>query len=87
MAEEQPIGYVSHYFGGISVAAIELYGALRVGDWVQFYGNTTNFTQQITSMQIDREDVGEASEGQSIGVLIDAKVREGDYVYLIPPPG
>jgi putative protease len=86
MAEEQPIGYVSHYFGKISVAALELYGTLRLGDWVQFYGNTTNFTQQITSMQIDRADVEEAYEGQSIGVLVDYKVRVGDYVYLIQPP-
>ena len=86
MAEEQPIGYVSHYFGKITVAALELYGTLRLGDWVQFYGNTTNFTQQITSMQIDRADVEEAYEGQSIGVLVDYKVRVGDYVYLIPPP-
>ena len=86
MAEEQPVGYVSHYFGKISVAAVELYGTLRLGDWVQIYGNTTNFAQQVTSMQIEREPVEEAHEGQSIGILVDYTVREGDYVYLIPPP-
>ena len=86
MSEEQPIGYVSHYFGKISVAALELNGTVRVGDWVQFYGNNTNFSQQITSMQIDRAPVEEAYEGQSIGVQVDYQVREGDYVYLIAPP-
>lgn len=86
MAEEQPIGYVSHYFGKISVAAIDLYGTLRLGDWLQFYGNTTNFVQQLTSMEIDRNPVEEAHEGDSIGVQVDYKVRVGDYVYLTPPP-
>ena len=86
MSEEQPIGYVSHYFGKISVAALELYGTMRVGDWVQYYGNTTNFSQQITSMEIDRAPVEEAYEGQSVGVQVDFKVRVGDYVYLVPPP-
>lgn len=86
MAEEQPVGYISHYFGNISVAAIELYGALRVGDWVQFYGNSTNFIQQIASMQIDRNPVEEALEGDSVGVQVQDRVREGDYVYLTMPP-
>jgi putative protease len=86
MSEEQPIGHVSHYFGNISVAAIELYGTVQVGDWVQFYGNSTNFSQQITSMQIDRAPVDEAYEGQSIGVQVADRVRVGDNVFLIPPP-
>ena len=86
MAEEQPIGYVSHYFNKISVAAIELYDTLCVGDWVQFYGNSTNLIQQVTSMQIDRAPVDEAYAEQSVGILVDDRVREGDYVYLVPPP-
>lgn len=86
MAEEQPVGYVSHYFNNISVAAVELYGTLIVGDWVQFYGNSTNFVQQITSIQVEHEQREEAYEGESVGILVDDRVREGDYLYLIPPP-
>ena len=75
MSEEQPIGHVSHYFGKISVAALELYGTVRVGDWLQ-----QNFST------IAPYTVEEAYEGQSIGVQVDFKVRVVDYVYLVPPP-
>ena len=86
MGEAQPIGYVSHYFGKISVAAVELYDTLHLGDWVQFYGNSTNFTQQVTSMQVEHSAVEEAYAEQSVGVMVESKVRDGDYVYPAAPP-
>ena len=49
---EQKIGVVSHYFGKIEVAAIELTeGELRVGDTIHVKGHTSDFTQTVDSMQ------------------------------------
>jgi putative protease len=84
MAEEVKIGHVSHYFGKIRVAAIELTdGALVVGDTIHVKGHTSDFTQVIESMQIDRVDVPRAEKGQSIGINAKEHAREGDAVYKV----
>ena len=82
MAEE-PIGKVSHYFSHVGVAAIVLTGALKVGDTVRVHGNTTDFTTEVKSMQIDRKEIEAAKTGDDIGILVPEKVREGDEVFLV----
>ena len=81
--EGEKIGEVSHFFGKISVAAIDLIGDLKVGDRVRIKGTTTDFEMEIDSMQIDRETVSEAGSGQSIGIKVGEKVRVGDEVYRL----
>lgn len=81
---EQEIGRVSHYFGHIQVAAIEItQGSLRVGDTIHVKGHTTDFTQKIDSMQIDKKAVQEAVAGQSIGIKVADHAREHDVVYRV----
>ncbi len=64
MTEEILIGHVSHYFGKIMVAAIELTdGDLRVGDTIRIEGHTSHFTQKIDSMQIDNANVPRGEKG------------------------
>jgi putative protease len=79
--EPQPVGRVTHYFDKISVAVIELYGDLVLGDWVQFYGGQTNFVQQVASMQIERQPIESAGAGQEIAVQTVERVRRGDLLY------
>jgi len=81
--EEKLIGKITHYFDKISVAIIELSGVLKVGDRVHIKGHSTDFEQDISSIQIEHEDMKKAKKGDAIGVKIDEKVREGDEVYLI----
>jgi translation initiation factor IF-2 len=50
---------------------------------VRFQGATTNFEQEITSMQYEHENIESAKKGQEIGVKTNEKVREGDDVYLL----
>ena len=84
MASETEIGHVSHYFGKIHVAAIELTsGGLSVGETVHIKGHTSDFTQTIDSMQIDNAEVTQAKKGQSIGVRVTEHAREGDTVYKV----
>jgi hypothetical protein len=44
---EKLIGTVSHWFGNIMVAGIELTSKLAVGDRVHVLGHTTDFEQGI----------------------------------------
>ena len=85
MAEEQ-IGKISHYFGHIQVAAIELAdGSLAVGDTIHIKGHTTDLTEPIKSIQIEHEQVQAAKKGDSIGVKVSDHVREHDVVYKVVP--
>ncbi len=83
MADEVEIGHVTHYFGKIQVAAIELTDELSVGDTIHIKGHTSDFTQKIDSMQIDGVDVDHAKSGQSIGIVVTEHARVGDKVYKV----
>jgi len=81
---EEKIGIVSNYFGKISVAAIKITdGMLSVGDTIHILGHTTDFESTIHSMQIEHKFVSEAKKGDSVGVKVLEKAREGDRVYKI----
>ncbi len=83
---EQQIGRVTHYFGNIQVAAIEITdGVLRVGDTIRIKGHTSDFTQTIDSMQIDKKAVQEAVAGQTIGMKVKEHARPHDLVFKVEP--
>lgn len=79
----EKVGEVSHYFTKIGVAVVELTAPLRVGDRIAVKGMTTNFEQTVESMQIEHESVEEAKAGDSIGLKVADRVREGDIVYKL----
>ena len=81
--EENRIGTVDHFFANISVSMIKLSDGLKVGDRIRIKGNTSDFTQDISSMQIDRVPAQEAKAGDLISIKIDQKVRKDDAVYKI----
>ena len=81
--EKKLIGKVTHYFGKISVAGIELSDSLKVGNTISIEGATSNFKEEITSMQIDNDVVPEAKAGDLIGIKVKEKARVGDDVYLV----
>ena len=86
--EEEPlgeeVGKVFSYFAKVEVAAINITsGSLKVGDTIRIKGATTDFTQQIDSMEIDRQSVDSAGVGQSIGIKVKDRVRPNDIVYKL----
>lgn len=83
---EQLIGKVTHYFGKAQVAAIEITaGELHVGDTIHVVGHTSNFTQKIDSMQVDRQPVQVAKVGDQIGIRVAEHAREHDEVFRVTP--
>ncbi|MFQ5947693.1 MAG: translation elongation factor-like protein [Acidimicrobiia bacterium] len=83
---EQFIGTVTHYFGKAHVAAIDLTdGELHVGDTIHIVGHTSEFTQELESMQIEHVAVESAKVGDEVGVQVIARAREHDKVYRVLP--
>lgn len=83
MAEQQ-IGKVTHYFTKASVAAIEITdGELCVGDTIHIVGHTSDFTQKVESMQIERASVESAKVGDQVGIKVVEHAREHDAVYKV----
>jgi putative protease len=78
------VGVVKNYFAKPSVAAIEVTaGELQVGDVIWFKGYTTDFQQEVKSMQEEKQTIDKAVKGQLIGVQVKERVRENDLVYKV----
>jgi putative protease len=84
MEELEEIGRVFNFFSKPSVAAIEITsGELSVGDTIRILGDTTDLTQKIESMEIDRVRVESAKAGQGVGIKVAERVRPNDKVYRV----
>lgn len=76
------IGKITHYFSNIKVAVIDLSSALKVGDEIRIVGGEeTDFNQEVDSMEYEHEKVKKAKKGDSVGMKVKEKVREGYKVY------
>lgn len=83
MPEEQ-VAVIVKFFAKPSVAALEITkGTLKNGDLLRYKGHTTDFTEEVTSMEIDNQAVEEAKVGDLIGIKVKDRVREGDKVYKV----
>ncbi len=85
---EQRIGYVTHYYTRLGVAVLALRDMLKVGDTIHILGHTTDFTQQVESMEIEHQPVQSVRPGAEVALKVVNKVRQGDRVYkVIEAPG
>ena len=83
MAEEQ-VAVIVKFFAKPSVAALEVTkGTIKTGDLLKYKGHTTDFTEAISSMEIDNQAVDEVKAGDLVGVKVKERVREGDKVYKV----
>ena len=86
MEEPQKIGKVFTYFSKVGVAGIKITdAALEVGDTIQIKGATTDFTQEVESLEVDRKPLQRAEPGQEVGLKVKDKVRKNDIVYKLQP--
>ena len=83
MAEEE-VGVVVGFFAKPSVAALKVTkGSIKKGDILMYKGHTTDFTEEVKSMEIDNQPVDEAKVGDMIGIKVEERVREKDTVYKV----
>ncbi len=83
MEKETLIGEITHYFTAIGVAIVKAKKNFKKGVRIHIKGATTDFYQDIYSMQLNHKDVSKASKGQQVGMKVDQRVREGDKIYLV----
>ncbi len=81
--EEKLVGKISHFFNKISVGIIELSDELKTGDKIHIKGHSTDFEQEVASIQVEHQDVPEAKKGDSVGIKVDQAVKEHDEVYKV----
>ncbi len=77
------IGLVTHYFPRVQAAVIKLKKPLSAGESIKIAGHTTNFTQIISSMQINRVNILQAKPGDEIGLRVSSRVRQKDKVFKL----
>jgi putative protease len=76
------VGEVTHYYARIRVAIVRLRASLSLGERILIKGATTHFEQDVTSMQIEHNNMTKAKRGQNIGLKVDGTVRAKDKVYI-----
>jgi U32 family peptidase len=81
--EGKLIGIVFHYFDNVSVVAIELTDNVKLGDTLRFVGGEHDFTEVVSSMQIDGKNIEKAKKGEKVGLKICEKIGKGAKVYKV----
>jgi len=78
------VGEITHYFSKIEVCVIKVTkGEIHISDRIQVKGASTDFSQTITSLQIESVNVNKARKGQLVGLKVSQKVKVGDKVYKV----
>lgn len=77
------VGKVDHYYTNIGVGVVRLSSTLKAGDKIRIKGATTDFKQNVESMQIEKDKIEEGKKGQVIGLKVDEHIRENDVVYKV----
>ena len=81
--KEREIGRVTHYFSHLGVASLELDEELKVGDRIHVQGHTTDFYENVDSMEVEHTRVPLARPGDSIAIEVAEKTRTHDHVMLV----
>lgn len=77
------LGEIAHYFPHVNAAVVKVKESIKTGDSIRIKGHTTDFTEEIASMQIDHNPILEAKPGDEIGLKVGNRVRIGDTVYRV----
>ena len=80
---EKKIGEVTHYYPKPHAAVLKLEKKLQLGDRVHIVGATTDFDEEVKSMQIDHQEVESAKPKDDVAILVKKRVRQGDEVFLV----
>ncbi len=81
---EELVGVVAKFFAKPSVAAVKVTEAtIKKEDVLRFKGHTTDFTDTVTSMEVDGQQVEEAQPHDFIGLKVKERVRENDKVFKV----
>lgn len=81
---DEAVAVVTHYYGRIGVAVLDVKGELHLGDFITIQGHTTDFSQQVASLELNHRKIQFAGPGMEVALKVEKPVRRGDRVYKIP---
>lgn len=78
------VGKVTHYYDKLGVAIIKVDAdKLSVGNTVKFVGTQPEFAQSVSSMQLDHQEIAEATTGAEVGIKVEQPVKVNTKVFLV----
>jgi len=77
------IGHIRAYYSHKSVASIELTESVCLGNRIYVKGITTDFEQEIESLQIQGKAVEKSLLGILVGLKVKSRCRKNDLVYKL----
>jgi hypothetical protein len=75
------IGKVTNYYSKPKVALVELSLPLSVGERILIKGPSTDFEQNVESIEVDHKNIQRAEGGTSIGLKVKQLARRKDAVF------
>lgn len=83
MSKDNTIGKVVHYYDKLGVAVIKLNKVLKVGDQIKIKRGDEEFTDTVTSMQLDHKPVSSGKKGDEVAVKVSKQAKEGAEIYAV----
>jgi putative protease len=80
---EVEIGMITHYYSHLNVAVLQLTDYLQVGETIHILGHTTDFTQKVTSMEINHHHVVVVNPGDNVALKVVKPARVRDTIYRV----
>jgi len=83
-APADAIGTITHWFGHLSVAAVQLTAPLAVGDRIHIRGHSTDLVETVGSLEIEHRKVDRAGPGDDVALAVEGQVHEHDLIFREP---
>ncbi|MBI5823172.1 MAG: translation elongation factor-like protein [Chloroflexi bacterium] len=80
---EVEVGRVLNYYSHLGVAALSLVDSLKLGDRIHVFGHATDFSQRVTSMEIEHHNVLWVKPGENVAIKTNRPVHVHDIVYRV----
>ncbi len=77
------VGIITHYYDKIGVAVVDLVKSLAVGDTIKISGHGREFTQVVSSIQKEHQELKKAKKGDDVGMKVDQPVKPKEVVFKI----
>ena len=80
---EMQIGIITHYYSHLNVAVLQLTERLMLGETIHIFGQTTDFVQKVTSLEVDHHKVTIVEPCNYVALRVMEPVRVHDAIYRV----
>ena len=80
---EIEIGHVTHFYDHLCVAVLSLTEILKLGDKIHISGHSTDLTQRVASLEVNRHSVEWVKPGEDVTLKVTGLVHPHDRVFRV----